>query len=164
MRSCILAACFFAACAPRCRALIAQLAAGTQQGLTSCRISKDPTGTWRTGAPQAPPAMQHRRAVPAQAVGMLLKQSRSLNAVPPSRMLVELVSSATAQDLDALCDQLQCAHKYFHVFHGAAAAVRAGNESILLARSCELGPHASCAGRPRSWTSSSRVRWARTPR
>ena len=62
-----------------------------------------------------------------------LKQSWSLTAVPPSRMLVELVSSATAQDLDALCDQLQCTHKYFHVFYGAAAAVRAGSKNTLLA-------------------------------
>lgn len=84
--------------------------------------------------------------------------------MPPSRMLVELVSSATAQDLDALCNQLLCTHKYFHVFHGAAAAVRAGSENILIAACCKLGPQASCAGRPRSWTRSSRVRWARTPR
>jgi len=38
---------------------------------------------------------------------------------------VELVSSATPADLDALCAELQCTHTYRHVFHGAAAAVRA---------------------------------------
>lgn len=47
---------------------------------------------------------------------------------------MELVSSATAKDLDALCDQLQCIHKYFHVFYGAAAAVRARNSPIVLVR------------------------------
>ena len=54
--------------------------------------------------------------------------------MPPGRILVELVSSATAQDLNALCDQLQCIHKYYHVFHGAAAAVRAGKAHTLPAR------------------------------
>ncbi len=38
---------------------------------------------------------------------------------------MELVSSATPADLDALCAELQCTHTYRHVFHGAAAAVRA---------------------------------------
>ena len=49
---------------------------------------------------------------------------QSLRTTPVNRFLVELVSSATAKDLDALCTQLQCIHKYSHVFYGAAAAVR----------------------------------------
>jgi hypothetical protein len=43
---------------------------------------------------------------------------------------VELVSSATPADLDALCAELQCTHTYRHVFHGAAAAVRPGSRPL----------------------------------
>ena len=51
---------------------------------------------------------------------------------------MELVSSATTKDLAALCTQLQCIHKYSHVFYGAAAAVREKQWGVQKLPGCSI--------------------------